>query len=651
MPTAKGPTDPWVLAPASPIIEIKRRWADAWEYEPQLDLIRATAAVSGHDLGTAELRRDYGTAKDPHEADLASRTAWNLLGWWVRASLTAGEGQVMTFWIGRITSEPREIYAAPDQPAGVQIWQAAEPLQELRKTPLVDSYWVEAGSERQIGWVPDFNIADPSAAVTGNRSAAPAANGVYLFGGVATWTRRQMLEYLLARHATHTGGPAWTTAGQVDLLEKLTDAVVASDHPTLAEVLGRIIDPAMGLDYTIIETPDGFAVWVYALSPYALAAGGVSLPANPQAVSLPADRRDLCDVNVVRSADQRHDRIRVIGKRLVVCCSLRGDADTLVPKWSAAQEAEYKAGTGSGSDDPESHDAARTADHLRAVWSAYGAPAAWNHQDGAAAPVPTPLGEILFGDLADYQTTARTTLTWLPLFAGIDYADGRAVDHNPSTYQPDLLGPLVWLTDPELDRYVPATERQIGIISPANDWGIQLRCQPAHLLANNHWDSGEPAETITEPTYDYSTLIATIAFEGDYRLELIHHLPDEADADGTCKVIDTPAELWLLAPNTVVGLAPDGQVKTSGPTGRVLRNDSQRMLATLAGAIGRYYQTRCRAEVAIEGLVNWYTLLGVILDVIETAGDAQTIRAPITSVSWTNTESQQRTVLRTGFAQ
>jgi len=638
---------PFPVAP--PRIEIKHDWSDEWRIEPELELVRCVAAASGEDLGVCELRRRYGAVKGPQDDDFYIRKSWKLLGYWVRISVLGTEGY-QTIWVGQISTESREIHGTDSSESGIQTWVAYEPLQILRKTRIAESYWLESGQEKTIAWIPPMNSRDAQGTLIGNRSAAKS-NGTYLYGGSDIWTRYDALEYIVKRFLDRSsaGGPTWTIGGQADLLKDLTDMINFGSTQTVAEALRRLIPVRLGMDYTIVPTEDGFEISIYALTSDEWSFGGATLPRNPNTVRIRSGQHpDLVRAEVVRTIDHQYDRIRVLGRRIVMCCTLRADDGSLVPKWTSSLETAYKDGTGSDTDSAAKQDKVRQQDRFRPVYQLFGAPANWDHQGGAAAPVIDAEGNINWGSVSNYQNQVRETLSWIPLREGLDYSTDPPTDQNPSGYTPDLLPPAAWLYDPEgSGRYVLAEEVGVSVSALRSDLGVFLQAQPNHLLAKGHWTGAR--KTTTQPKYDYDKLVVTLAFETDQRQMFSYELP--GGGDGSTMDIEVPdAELWLLAPNTVVGVASDGTLKTSGSNGRVLRDDGQRMMMVMAGALARYYVQRARARIVLKGLWPMSELIGQILTVVEEGNDSTTIHAPITSVEWIIGDSQQ-TVIKTGFAQ
>lgn len=651
----------------TPVIEVKPNWADDWQIDPELSLDRGHAASAGHDLGELTVTRRYGRTRAPWDADFATVDPIDIAGWWLRVRLATPDG-LQTIFVGQISGEARNIQGSNITASGVQTFMAYEPLRMLQRIDVDRSIWTVDGEEKTIGWVPGMNARDARQMLVGNRSADVAADGVYLYGGDQLWTHKDAVDYVLTRFADQSdaAGPSWWLGGQADLLAEITDTVNFGVTQKISEVLRALIPTRLGVDYKIVYLEgEGFEVHVFALTAEAVCFAGKTIPLNPNKVEIVASATPESDfVKITKTHDNRYDTLRVIGRRILVCCSLEGatvaeeqhgeDATaTLVKKWHDDQETLYKAGTGDAADTMEEHAAARADDRFRMVYQQFGAPDDWGFNDGKAAPSFDATGELMVGVAADAQTTVRSTEPVLPLREGFDYSVDPPVDNTPDGHEADFMPPVVWIYDGDPEegdaRHVPIDTLGIGVSVPRNDWGAFLSASPNHLLAMNHWEEGDPEVADTDPAYDYDTLAATIAFHGDQRLTLEYTRPSASPGGGTMVIMDRNAELWYLAPDTIIGVAADGKFQRSGSTGRILRNDIDRMLLVMAGAIARYMGGRCRAAITIKGLLPWSPLIGHVLTVLEENGDSQTIQAPITSVEWKGGD-QPTTTIRTGFA-
>jgi hypothetical protein len=358
-----------------------------------------------------------------------------------------------------------------------------------------------------------------------------------------------------------------------------------------------------------------------------------------------SDALDQDHIQISRSSEHRYSKVRVIGNRIVCCCSI-GGADlvgggTLVPKWETAEATAYIAGTGTPADPTEEHDKARTAERFRPVFQAFGMPVSQNMD--AFAVKTSALGVPVYTDV-DWQNKVRKTLNWLPLREGFDYSTNPATNNNPTDYEPEFLPPMAWVYDDELARNIAADAAGIHVSVSRTDWGVWLQSTPNHLLAKGH-DTGIDSED--ESKYDYELSVATIAFETDHRLTLEQ---DTGEGGGETLVIhDSTAECWVALDDTILDIGVDGAVKRV-PGNIVLRNDSDRLQLLLAGALARYRMGRGRAVLSIRGQQDWQQYIGHILTVVDEAGDTQPMACPVTGVEWVDDPAGPRTIIKCGFA-
>lgn len=637
-----------------PAIEVKSRWSHAWSVDPDLELVSMRACAAGQDLGECTLRRRYGYLKHPHESSLAAHAPQNLDGYWVRLRSANGEtGDYDTLWTGIFAGERRQLFGTNTDsgvfvPAGDQEYAAYEPAYLLRRMYVSSSDWLATynGSEtvQRIQWLPDLNGRDKGHTLIGNRTGSKYTgdgHDCYLFGGSAVWTRRQFIEYILDRFANVAGQPVWTLGGTaVSVLGDVEDTLRLGSVHSVYDLVRMMVPTRLGVDFAIVPTDDGFEISVYSLSPTAISYGGATLPANPDTVIWQVrDALDLASTEVARSQSQRYATIRVLGRRMVVCCSPRVVYETLEPKWTTIEESDYLDGTGTPADEDTLHDQARRRDEMRRVWQQYAIPVDMDPDDLLAAPLVAADGTVDPNDTGPRQNVVRRTLRWLPLREGKDYSAGVPADEGAG----ELLAPVAYVQDPETLRYVPVDTLGISVSVLSQDWGVHLGASPNHLLALNHWDGA--ADSADEPQYDYDTLVTTIAFEADQRLRLEETLDD--DDGSVLEIIDDSAELWYLAQNTVVGIDAGGVLQATA-SGAVIRNDVDKLGQIMAGAVARYQQSRARAVFVLEGWHHLQGYIGHVLVGVDDGGGSEEMAAPITSVRWD--ADPPRTVLITGFA-
>jgi hypothetical protein len=398
-----------------PVVQIKPTWVSYWMSTGQLIATDLSTASAGQDLSRLVFHRRYGYVRDTYQPAFTSRFPLDLTDWWVRVQVpVAGAPDMQTVWLGRISGDDTTMYASSAVPAGVQQWVAYGPGQILRKRAVGKSYHDRDGVAQDIGWVPPLN--DPTGSELGNRSDNQI-DGSFLYGGEMVWNYYQYVKYLIVRFLDEsaTGGPEWTLAGQAQALYFLQDPIRWGTTQTVYQMLRRLIPLNRGLDYTIrtigSRTPSqgpnipeaGFEIFVYATQKDSVTFAGFTLPANP--LIIPLDAGTATDLspppNVVTSYDRKYKRIRALGKRIVVCCSLwaakapdkaqvatsglpgvpvyvsgaAATLPTLVKKWGDAIQAEYDTSSGNNEADADTY---RRQAKFRDVYSSLGAPANWD---------------------------------------------------------------------------------------------------------------------------------------------------------------------------------------------------------------------------------------------------------------------------------
>lgn len=672
------------------IVYVKRLWSDAWALKTDLLVESVVGRTAAGGTGQAELRREYGSVLRPFGTAFVGQAPIDLLGVWIKVELVVNDGRDL-IWIGMIVSEVRDIYSSGSTRTGVQRWVAQDASIVLKKTHLGRSYWLQQKWDpilpateiewelRTIDWIPDVNAPDPDNNRLGNRSSTKY-DGSYLYGGTDRWTRAEYVDYLLRRFVSNEDepvqanrGPAWLLTGQRDILENATDVIPIRQGESLHDVLHRLISPQLGVDYAILPMPSGFELYCYALTAKEYSFGSVTLPRNPNTVSIDLSNfSPATSARVVRSIEHQYDRIDVQGARAILTTSLQpdltgtssdpdGPRTSVPPKffkgWSATGGLEplYRAGTGTPGDAAEQHDHARRSPFFDPVFQRFVAPfPVWRsgsvgHRRPFALVFENDGTPSIVNREDRRQQSVRRTLPVLGLYEGFDYSQFPVVDQNPVGTTPDLMRPVVFLYDRTDLRYVLADDVGVSVSVLNNEWGVQLSAGQPHLLAFNHFVGAAP--TLIDPRYDYESMIATIAYELDVRLAVVHNAsPLEKPAGSSIVLVRPESEYWLLDASAAIGLSlTDDRKLIQSPGQAEIRNDAGQLEAVMAGAIARYSEERARAEVVVQGLWPYAGVLGQILDVIEEAADTQFIDAPVTEIEWNF--SNVTTIIRTGFAQ
>jgi len=680
-------------AVANAQVDTKADWSDSWTAQPTIIPAAGNLAAAAGGQSRATFTRRYGLVNEPGGAR-ALRTALDLNGYWVRVRFDA-----TTAWIGKIASETRQVDGASNGATGTQTWTAYGGDWLLGKIRVAGSYWeneTTPGEPTLAGWLPGMNARDETrgrafrdlaASTIGNRSEDHTGGAgtqedwdTYVYGGADTWNNHQYAEYVLRRFAesydetaAEWTGPRWRLTGETTALANLTDVIPWPASISILDMLRRLIPRSKGLDFVVrpAATADGWDIEVYSLAATASTFDTWTLPANTNTTSLPvAIHREVQPVTLEANDAAKCGRIRVFGGRVVVCMSLYGSgitkvntpdgwvalpskyAGTLVGRWDSTLETAYKTAAGAGATAIE-NDTFRGSDHFAPVYRHFGAPDDFDFFEGDGLPWLDTDGtwDETATDPPDQQTHVRRTLSWLPLKNGFDYSADPAVDNSKSDTEPGLVEPGFWVADRFLAidgrTFKPAEALGIGISTPAEDWGVHLRCAPGHLLARNDW-SGAQASMVS-PWYDYRYSVATIAVETDQRLALVYDIPGRHPTDGVLDIEVDDAAYWFLAPYTVVGLASDGTLATSGDEGRELRQDRSRLGVALAGHLARFYASRGAASIGFKGLYYMGDLVGNLLASTYEGADILNINAPITNWSW-RLLPKPTTAIRSGFA-
>lgn len=660
---------------ASPIVELFPTW-DALQnvngITPNPEYVLVSLLIqTGNQPSTCEIERRYGNVKFPHDANFNTVAPVDLTNWWARVSMISDQGQPVVQFLGQVQTSSRMLIGSNVLPAGVQRWIVEGGLKQLQRITVSEAGFIDddTGLTTKVGWVPSMNAHDQRGMLVGNRSIGGDSFSPCYYGGTTVWTHYDYLQYIVGYFVQQPFGPTWTIGGQTDILTRMQTTIDWPASITVAEMLHHLIPVKYGVDFRIVPTDAGYEIQIFALLATEFAIAGSTMPANPDTVNvLRTGDISLIETHVVESTERRVDKVRVQGKRIVVCGTLKGDAvggTSWVKKWSDAIEATYISADGFASpDNPAVADAIRLADKYRDVYSHFGVPSPWDMDGGRWNCCCRDDGYIVTSQRV--QDKIRRTLTWLPLKEGFDYSKNPAADIRSDTSQiPDFRPPLALVYDSffldgdgnSSPRWFHADKHGVGVHIPHNDWGLSLQTHPRHRMALDLWTNAQIETTLTKPAdvdypwFDYSYVYATIAIESNFPLSLTYTLPAGLmQGDGSVMtIVDEGAEAWILLPNTVVDVNPSGQPVYSGATQIELRNDLSRLALLMAGAVTKYITERFRCQLVSKGFFVWGGLLGNILTAIQQGDDVQQIGAPITSIEWILSPSPQ-TIVKTGYA-
>jgi len=596
----------------------RNSYAEEWKLEPYLEWAGGNVSSEGHGESSFEVEYAYGYKRWTNETEETIRRAkTDMINKYLRVDFVSGTVHRVVF-VGIIREDVRVIkgtktYEGTSVELGRQKFIAYGPRSILEKHDISNSYWQRDNDVVECEWIPNMNLRDRRGRLVGNRT------GTLKYGGNLLWSHYDYLIYLLENHFPTCC--KWYVGGQADLLKNMYTQIEWAEVESAHAKLMKLIPLDYGIDFHLFPVDDGFTIHVYARNPYSISFGNQALPANQDylQVKTTTDVGLIFDIRIENTQHFRYSGIRLFGRRSLIVAS-----PTLVPKWTEALETAYLEGTGTASDSADKHDAARKADLYDHVFQRFAAESNWT---------------------LSRQAAVRETKNWIPLREGYDYSYAPPVDNNPTGVIPGYMRATAWIKHPSLNDLDTATGANISALE--NEWGILVEPTINHIYGKNHVGSYlDTYESNKEPQYDYETLVCTIAFESDTRLSLAYYTNG---GDGSIKeVYDRSAELWEMAPNTIVGVANDGTLLDSGSEWRTLRDDTEFLNLKMAGLIAKHVTDRARAIVSSKHLYAASYYIGKIFTTIDGSSDLQKIQAPITNVQFTR---EGRTIFRTGYAQ
>jgi len=653
----------------APRFFVKEKWNDGWsEITDLCELKEMDFRTAAAGVPQCEFVTRYGLLKMPREDEITFHDPLDLRDYWLKVTVEEnGEDEIA--FMGIIYNDVRDIKGSTDRILGEQPWVANGPLKILMNKEVAISYWQDAGAQKTIGWVPAKNNRDKRKVFVGNRSAerSSADGEPYQYGGKDLWSNLEYLEYVVAMHVIDSEGPVWSISGATDAVAAIIDSTDFGRVENVAQIFEKIIPRKYGLDYYIAYSETGFEIVIFSLLADDSFFGGSSIAKNPNILRVErGNANNIANVRVVRTRENMYDKFRILAKRVVICATLRGQAaldsdNSLIPNWTQELEDEYKAGSPI---DSVEDDVFRKRDKFKSVYQYFTAPTDWDYRGGLLSPA-IDLDGLIAVDPADFQNSVRRTLSWIPLKRDFDYSTNPETDNSNPNTEPELQAPVAYIYDTNVndeftkknviraEQYIECHLHGMSVQVPYHELGICVNASPNHTLALNsafEEESPEASTTDADILYDYATLMATIAWESDQVLQLGYDVPGVlAVGDGSIKVIPVDdAELWLLAPDTVVGLDDQGVPLTSGSDYRILRDDGPRLEQIAAGEIARYLDERVRSEMTIKCHYAWAKYLGSIMQVAE-IGQAEFPGAPITMIQWNAGKSPQMNI-RTGYA-
>ena len=629
------------LFSAAPItLQTKTLWSDSWVTNAALEPINASLdSING---GYFRFRHRYGQFRSVGGHPTGGAIPLDLGHKWFRAL----DGSSNIIFQGRIQNETRDIFSNPSgsSPGGIQTFTATDGFDLLRRKEFHQSVVEKSSGTALI---------DSNLAFAHNRSATEYSLGSghdsYVFDSSSSnnWNGYQILRYILAVHL-NTGlvdDPLWTiNSGAQSILEPLEQEFMLDEVESCHSVLSKILSRDIGIGFQIRPTLAGYELFVHGLLTTAVTFGGETVAANSNSVNVNANSTvDARKIVIEENYSNVYSEIRVIGKPMKVCASFQRNSSNnrdAIPAWEAADKTSYDTSSGTTNTEKDNH---RRLEKFRPVYQH------WIADTDNIDTWPVKTVPKINND-GSISTTERSEsdqyfspLSYLPIFEGVDYTSTDPEFDWESADQGHMQ-PMAFVQDLD-DNYLKAEFANCHVSVLPYQLGVEVAGPINHWIAEGQFT----ADTDTEPEYNLDNIAFTVAWEADERIKFVYQTGANPARSLGVKIIEVDAEVWWLAPDTIVDVDKDGALVESDSDGIIIRRDSDLILRTMAGAVARYGQPRARARIHIENFINWTQYLGYILNVINDGTTASSISGPLTAIDW-QFEPNYKTTLRTGYA-
>lgn len=623
-----------------PLVRVKKAWADEWTVIHYLRPIQAVWSAAPS-ISAATLEWRYGKTLRPgssvFENVFRDPLVESLRGYFVQiVQPDESDSETLTvLWTGKITTSSDQIGSSDSAPAtstGQVIYTALGLERLLYDCPLRSFAAAGTGDELVLSDMPiPFNVFREASqklvqTVAGNRSAAKADNGAYYFSPADgnKWSIRDVIEHLMA--FCGPAEPVFSLYNNAVLQKNLDDHTrPASWHlaGSLGQALDTLIDRRRGHTWRVTCYGANPLIEIQSVFGDDEAAG---LEPNSVQIDLTANRsnRQIRELSVRSSLDSRYDRIDVLGESTWLCGSAVGIE--LVPFWSETLAGLYDAATDEARGDDKFS-------HVYCTWTLDSA-SPFSAAAGVEMRYPKILpgvnGDILFtpealgeGYIPQLEPFTRT----LPLLHGYGYSTGSPVKTDAiSAGDPEGAAVYILLNDRWclFDRDAKGGSVEVLPQSP----GLWMKMAHNHMMAEGDFGG----ESDQPPLLDWTTELAvTVAMRWPLLPQVRRTLTDSTKP--RTLVIRIPdAELWILLPGTIHGIAVDGTLSRLS-AGMVVRNDTP-LLAQIADLAAAWYGRPRRAlELAYSGTISDFAPGDLVKHVL-LEGDSLDVNSVITRVVW-----------------
>lgn len=611
-------------------VETRPSWTGgAWTVRP--NVVPLSASIASEGVGQFSFSVDYGTVKFHGAADFAAVDYTQIQHEWVRVKVSPYGANDIIFQ-GRIESDSRTLYRKlAGIPEGKQIFTAYDGVQLLNKRLMSRTISRDEGSTdyRTIKHLIPFNLHQNGRDKVANRSDSRRNTGsinhyVFELRGDA-WRVIDAIEYLLAEFMNGASDPQFALSLPVGALTDELEPLRFESPTTVMNAISQILSRQYGWSWAVVPTSTGYTMRLFTLTGTPITFESATVPANPNVTTFNTDDPDA-QIQIERSFSQKYGKIRCWGNPMIVVASFNNATGQIAEGWTGSDETEFNAAS---ADKKESGDFTNVFQRFHAkvtpvsTWSAAKLPSV--KADGT-------LDQTIRGPVPQLN---KATLSFLPLYQSVDYLAEEPGD--PANPDDDFLPPRLFMK-----RTGGADYFDVAVAA-----GAAISVLPAHIGLLGNVTNPATFSGAADSEFDHATAVITVAFEASERLEVEYVIGGATNADGVFEYHVNDAELWYLAPDTLLGIEDDGSPKQTS-TGYETRNDRTKIFRAMAGLIARYGNPRAKATLNFKGIHMYHSLLGYILQAVADGTDSSTIAAPITGVQW-NFENQT-TIVSTGHA-
>ncbi len=677
-------------------VYMRQRWDQPWEFVPYLMAESATERVLPAG-SSATLVFRHGRIKPEDQTAFANWAARARHDWFVCIASTPGNLPRIPRFCGIVPGHHFEI-GGKRTTGSVTIQHGDERLQAVGLEYLLDRRRLNDIRVRQgdgtaitIDRSPPFNERlDRGPALPGNRSAERIQEGIdFPCYGFASdldadsnphlWSIVDAIEYLL--HYTNPaadgyeprfffGAPSESPYNLMAYLDATYD-IIRQEGRSVWNIIRHLFDRRRGFGAHVawgIETDTASAdfglpsgdvkIRAFSCTDAPSHVEGFTFPANPHVEHLVLDSGlDAKSAVATVESSNTYDEITVHGPPVVSCFSMavavspHAEAE---PAWTDSDETAYR-----GETDSVVGDKTISAEHKRrqsrydAVYRRFRFHESWDWTDASGrslSPTFDVDGNIQFNQTGPYWKAPRRFLDWLPIR---DSADVSAEVDNPAWMKPlaiveeldsDGEPTCHWHLVNNLSENIIAanpglTNGKVAVLDRED--AVEVTFNPKHRLGRNHFDP-PTGDSIVEPVFDYERMIMTVACETDTRPSVVVQTgappilgPTQVPIlDRKLSIFVPDAQVWVVAPGTVVGVWLDGEPHYQPIAIHQLpRDDTDRLRRIAALARVMYGRRRTSIRMTKRGLLG-VSGLGRIVTSVTIGQGSHDVNSPVTERTW-----------------